>query len=567
MTVGTAYFYALGTISYSNRIYPLSPGSQYFHTEQVKYSADVQQRITVPAFPGYETVNLVRLGDLYYWCVGFVQSASVNSAIQFSLELCTVPSFLTSGMTVSGLFSRTPSRQMDRVLKEQISASQLMQTSKVALGKIRYQRMTTTFEITEYRTFWCDIYVTGGRHYGTFIDIVVDSQPVGVGGTTSPIGEVSGASAYVSNDPDRGVRSFVTPEEIIAHLSISANQIIGIYISERCPFAVEYLDSWSPSSTPILTYYNPVRLQGATFTYMTSTNTRAYYDFEGNNPTVAGFNTLNISVDELTGLCGHVYITSNSGQNISELLVTPDDIDTGNLSVSYRTITDQSGIRTYISCNDEYAIIQEGQIPYESDSWIDYINYNKQYDQANFQTQYMSLMENLKTDNYKAYRDFNISNRKNFADAMLSASLLTPLSGVSNVITQFTNRYDYETDWNVRNRQNDTQLNVLQAELAAKEAYAKAQPITVYNTGYGWSYAWSSYLTGGLSIRSMLPMNVTSIDLRNYTARYGYASEGPRTLSIRTGYWQGAVLPSASLPTGYYFDELNKTLSTGVTIV
>lgn len=563
MTVGTAYFYALDNISYSNRIYPLSPGSHYFHTEQVKYSADVQQRITVPAFADYERVNLVRLGDLYYWCIGFSQSASVNSAIQFSLELCTIPSFLTSGMRVSGLFSRTPSRQTDRVLKEQISASQLKQSSKIALGKMRYQRYTSTMEITEYRTFWCDIYVTGGRHYGTFINIVMDSQAVGVGGTTKPVGEVMGAYAYVNGMT--ALRSFATPETIVSTLSISANQIIGIYISERCPFAVEYLDSFAP--TPIDRCYNLVRLQGAVMSYTASTNTIPYYDFEGNNPIVDEMKSLTVPVDELTGLCGHVYVTSNSGQNISELLVSPDDIDNGYLSVNYRTITDQSGIRTYISCNDEYAIIQEGQIPYESDSWVDYINYNKQYDQANFQTQYMSLMENLKTDNYKAFRDFNISNRKNFADALLSASLLTPLSGAGNVITQFTNRYDYETDWNVRNRQNDTQLNVLQAELAAKEAYAKAQPITVYNTGYGWSYAWSSYLTGGLSIRTMLPMNMTVSDLTAYTARYGYASEGPREVSIRTGYWQGAVLPSYALPTGYYFDELNKTLSTGVTIV
>lgn len=570
MTIGPVTFYSMRG-SLSSGEYPLFANGQdlsSYIVEQkgaVKYSKDVQQSITVPEFIGYETVNVVEMGGLYYWATSFRESTISQGSITYTLSLMAPTSFIKTGDTITASWKKTPIL-INRYLQQVISNDCMGTSRSIEIGAIPVRDSDPSVDAV----FWVE--VSGIAYYDGTGDIAgLDKWgffiPYSAFNNLSVVGR-----EYCQCDNETA--HFPTLLQVLEDPTILresstyillAENILSISVSYRCPYSIAY-SNYTQSGEP--TYAYRLDYSGPVTTLYNQSNVCAFHLYgpgalqpvdEMATPDPGEVYTMTLT--DMERVIGRTTIKDQNDNDIFN--IDHGLLDSNTIQVTVRTHTDITGIYTDYIFGSQTVTVPEGHLPYFGDVWKTYQAYKMNYDReayqnnAAFDAQQFAVNENIASQNTV------ISNLEIASSTLLNSNLwnmgITPAAaGAVDAMKLLleTNRDQYERGMNYVI---ETGRNAANYQLTQKQARSGQSP--VYNTGYGLVYLFKHSLRP-MRIALSMPKNMTTTYYNDWMELYGYACEGKADVTAQKGYYQGTLLNDGTI-VGKYFDELNRQFIQG----
>lgn len=550
MAVGTVEFYSMpGSISSGE--YPIFTENQDVSgylvesVEKCKYTKDLLQAVgPIAVFDDYDTVNMAKINDEWYWVVDWTTQSLQKESVIFGLSYNAPTSNLRLGQNLTGVFSRTPTRTRP-YMTAVISNDAMKGNRYVELANMGDYRLYAG--ATPSKLLWVEVvYITTTtadiKKYGFFATVDYESlEPSGV----------------VLSDNQLTNRRYPTINEVIQNpegiLDIQGDQIIQIAVSERCPFEYEILSFQYYTDT----YYS-IRLDGlAPVTVKNTTDYLIQVYIPGQSwPSSFGpSTTVSMTLTEIERTCGSLRIVTESGSVVATIPSQYGDT----ITLEVKCFDDYTGIYTDINFEGRLlATINEGHLPWAGSTWSQYQARQMEYDRQ------MTSMANQ-----QARADLNINleqSEMNQVFTQLNAiggvGLFNPGSWVSAVLTytEANARGRFEREAMSKRTSLEIQGNDLKQKLTEK--MMMAEPGTAYSMGYGTIYCKNTALHPA-RLQLEMPANLTTTYYNEFMAEYGYPSEGKQTLVLSAGFIQGQIINNGTI-TGAKFDELSRTLQNGI---
>lgn len=576
----TARFYDL-PVSLTTGEYPLftSGGPPIHHivqtVENVKVTKDLDQDLIVPTFEGYETISMVYLyGVGWYWVTGVETSTIYNETLVFHLRYAASTSNLIQSQSVKGIWTRRPTR--DTRVKQSISSSPLTATRLRALPTMSATTMATnSATLGSNQIFWIQITssnyisssgaVTSGKmtRYGCFAVNWSESNSVGF-------------LAYQSTESVGETIRYAYPtigdiyNNITAVTGIEASSVVDISVIPICPFDFsEYTwagDAGEGSYICLLKYggskvlpsigkdvvRKPIVSGGANITY----KFRVYnldYNFTIDSPydgyafyPVKRSDSITQTISAAQQNLGSLEIRNWEGNVVGTI---PNIRDYVSLSISY--ISDSSGIYTVINDNTStsHFILTSAKIPWVGTQWDTYKAYSMdtdrksiEYAQTQYDKQFQADMANAVFNGVLGAGVAGMGG--NVAGAAVGGVASLTSGVVSGVLGREINNMKLAQD------QELTEMRM------------KAAPGVVYSTAYGLNQiALMEQYGGGLYVS--MPYGVTTQNIADNAAEFGYPTEGVQTLTLGAGYYKGRILAAEDM-TGIIFTRLQEEFNNGL---
>ena len=537
--IGNVSLYSMrGSLSTGE--YPLLDGTetpvQTF--QNIGYQAGLQTEIRLPTFSGYDTVNVAKIDDRYYWITAFYERTNANGQIFYTLDYMGPTSWIKRGQSMTAYLDRSPV-----YLCDYLADSWTKGRTDI------YNGQDIGTELSDYQgnpMYWVQItgVDTDGdyRRYGCFVRINMTgtfSEPIIDYSVRAPNGYYPSLKQIINNVAD------FTP--------FTAESIKDISISRRTPYVhiTKTIEEMTTIRTEVIglsatDYINPsANGSGSYLTYdidtIINTNNSRYLIPE---------QIIEITLNDQMRMSGSFIVKDWNKNTVASFPVSE-----GN-ELYVQTYTDYSGIYTVISNDRRLISIPEGKIPYAGSGWDTYRAYDMVADRQQM----------LNSITY-ADRERQTELIGGTAESLISGALTGALAGGPvgaglGVVTGGVSAIGNIASSSIKR---DLELSKARDDLALKEMRAKNSIGTGYNVSYGLIYLTLTASDGNLVIGPELPLEDSSALLSAYTDRVGYPCEGLQTLNATNGYYQG-YLP-ADVGSGVYFNELNRTFRQGFKFV
>lgn len=552
MTTGTANFYKMRG-SLSSGEYPLFSANQNLtsylvHSVGVRYAKGLQTTVTVPAFTGYETANVVEIDGQYYWVTEWQESTTVNESITFVLDYMAPTSMLRRSETIKGNWKRTPALSRAS-LQDSVSSSPYLETRTIELSDLDCPPATS---FNNEMLYWMQIsgHDNSGnpKRYGLFIQWIKNRHKF-----------------QWSNPPYYDTSTEYVPLGVLltnlsTYTGMTESDIDDISISKRCPYT--FVQGSTNYSGHYWTKLIPAGGMSPSVLPATIINGYAIYDINAAEfaGTPGGFqvNTANITISLSSSerLISHISIRDWNSNNI----MTIPGGAYSSIQITATMHADAGGIYTIIQAGETQIAIPEGKMPYYGNAYDNYMAYSMNYDRLAMQYAKQNADYNLETDNAVSLGNGVSSMLSGLMIGGMTGNPITAISGVmSGVAGGATSYYQSSRAKELGYRQADQNF-----ELSKRRALD--QPTGGYNVGYGTSYALLNEMSP-LHVSIRKPSVASSTYLSSWAEQYGYPSEGVLSISVINGYYQGILLSDTSDKSGMYWDELNRTAQTGFKFV
>lgn len=563
MAISTVYIYYVANQQLANRQYVLQPSSTLLTTNNnIKNTGDFYQEIHIPYSASNATANMMKIDNKYYDILEVDNTTFKESSTVYKIALNPISTYITNGLTVTGMWDRTPTA-INKGVKINMTTDAYKPSRSVILPyegpKWGYEDKAFYVEISTRAGFnpgfnssstntWIKGIAGTTRRYGFFVPFNIDNL---VDNTTGWYHVNDGSTLYPSLMQIMSVVTDVVLDE-------GSDTIASVAISPRCP--------WKYRITNVGGY--PVQFDIMTgTTAIASTTMKGGYDGimlngSGADNNEAWSTSTELVLSDYERYCGRVIVEDELGNDIAEI---PTEIFSGTNSLSYYcyAVSDISGIYTVIRYNDKEIVIPEGQLPWLGNNWKDYMATTQSYDR-----------EMLKNSIDRTYDQAELDKRNAIANGVMNATYTGMMGGMSGkgatgaaigagmAIASTAITYD------TLSKQAKLDVNYLKADLAAKEGLIKQSSPSNYQLGSGLNYLISSCTLGGAKIRIDLPANGSSSEFTNYVSYRGYPCNKYASFSLSAGYIKGNI---HSLPTtvgsGYAMNMLRKEIAEGCRIL
>lgn len=582
MAMRAVDFYAL-PVSMSSGEYPLftdagAPSTYLKHSlSTVKVTNDMDQDLIVPTFDGYETISMVYIGGIgYYWVVGVDTSTIYNETIVFHLRYCAISSNIRTGESVKGIWTRRPT--YDPKVQQVISNASMRSILLAKLPTMSAAYMVSNRNIgSGIQVFWVQITssnyinssgsVTTGKitRYGCFAANLRDAS--------------AGFVAYKNTSAESATTYCAYPtigdifNNLTAVTGIEASSVIDISVIPICPYIfsehgwkvvtdegtmtgnyITLEDSYGNEITPSIgkdVVRKPIISSGQNTTYKFRIYNLdfnisidewldSYYVVERTS------DTLTFSMAQYLQNLGQIELRNWEGNTIASI---------GNISTyrafSVRYISDSTGIYTVV--NDStlglHYVIPSAKIPWIGTQWDTYKAYSMdtdrksiEYAQAQYDKQFQSDMANAA---FNGVLGAGVAGMSGNAAAAAVGGLTSLASGV---VSGYLGR-----EMNSMKLAQDQELT---------EMRIKASPAIAYSTSYGLNQIKLMEMYGG-GVYALVPSDSGGEYYENYSAEFGYPTEGVQTLTIKAGYYKGRILTTDDM-TGVIFNRLQEEFNNGL---
>lgn len=550
MSVATAHFYQMrGSISSGE--YPLFSENQdlsgfEISSASVRYAKGMQTVIDVPMFSGWENVNVVELDGQYYWATMCTESTTVNGSVTFVLDFMGPTSFFRRNASVKGNWHKLPTRS----------------------GYLRQQMMNDVVKIKEVELFdeldcpegiyWMQASGLDSSNkiqiYGWFVEYM-------------NFGVLDFAIGGVPCD-DTGTKYYPTVRELFKSVSdtlpgLTAQTLIDVSISKRCPFLYEQQNTQLPSTkyiqlkkligSPTIAP-GKINNNGAYVYDLTPDNALEVIDtlFQPASTTV----TLDLSNYEID--CGSVAIMDWNKNSVMQIMPTDSDA----LTITASMYVDLSGVYTIIRSGDQQITITEGKMPYFENTWDTYRAYQMDTDRMAMNNSIEYARQQAELDAVTGVMNTAIS----AASTGVMAGAITGSKGAAvgvGILSQVAG-----TTVSLYASDRARQLSELKAENDFKLSQKKAiqQPQTAYNLGYGQIYCKLNE-DNPLCVTISVPNHLDSAYYSAWCSDMGYPAEGVKNTTVNYGYYQGKLIVNSLEQSGMYWDRCNETFMNGFKFV
>ena len=546
--------------AYSSRQIPIGDLSEYeMHTvSNVKCSEDLVQSIAVPSFDDYSKANMVMINDEYYWVSGYRTKTYQEEVVIFDIVYNAVSSHLLPDTTVTGMFERVP-LNLDKRMNFTIKDDTLIKSRSVVLATDNIQSgvagpVYTIQIVSSYN-------IVTKESGGVYRYITFSGDPYKVALVTQNIWvKCNGDAPGVDN-------LYVTPtvDKIISNLTestgIPADSIIDISISVRCPFAFGkdtrdvggiYLVDNSGFEHPIyavdLEKWAPYNYNGMGIKYAIFMIDPRIKIWTPVKPGYGVKKTLSIILTDMEMHLGVISIVDEGGNILATI---PKELAVDNvIEVEYQTISDFTGLYTYIYYAGNVMKLPEGKLPWVGSSWADYQIRSMSSDRAEL---------NLSINSARDQR--NIELVEGAANAVMTGVVAGVMTGGIGAIAGVAQFAGSAISAEAKGRLGE---RVAREEMNIRHGRVKDSAPSSFNTMYGLIYIDNRDLMGGACIRLDMPGDTTRIEYETYVNNWGYPCTGVKSFNITEGYIKG-MLTETIVP-GLKGDLLNEELMKGVRI-
>lgn len=510
-----------------------------------KFTKDFQQRITVPEFDAWTTVNMARLTSgawtRWYWITDRHTSSITNSAIEFAIEFNAPTSMLTQSSTLNGYWTRAPTNIS--VYKGQSVMSGAMEIDSIQAFN---NSIVTLTELGTYQLFWVSVTATYNPDLNkdalTIIGFpIAISQADDSAKLTESRIYTGLTTATLSSD------AFPTLTDIIndaSSIGLTVEQILDVSISVILPY--EYKVTKDSISGAQVIRFNLKQDD----TEYTATKLGTYCGYIPNNYYQnLIWDKQYVSIPEMISDCGSVGIINESGAIVQQIPTAwfGEDLST---YISVQCIVDYCQMYLKITFGEQIIQMPTTHIPYIGSAWDTYRAYSLAYDREAMEFSINNARESL-----------NVQTNANVANGVigaignvLSGDIGGAVSGLLGSGIQTTTAY----------RQQDIADKATRFDQDLTERRIQAQPASAYGTSYGLSYIWNCLKQIPGIVKSK-PAGLTDEIYNDYVTRYGYSVEGKASLTVQTGFYRGQLVTSAT-NSGGEFDRLNEVFMNGLHI-
>lgn len=479
------------------------PGNIIYTAENVKVSEELDFVLNIEYFDNYSKVNIIKVGDRYYDVLQVKEISRKSSVLQFTVTYNPISSLLTSGSSLYGWFERTPTK---------IYPSARINIATDTLKQSRFIALNDLHEGGRRRDYYVQIVSRGDSRltmYGTFMRYTP--------GHPADILETTLKSTEDSSKRFPSMRAIIN--DIDTALGILSDEIVGIYVSARCPWDFKFV---SPDS------YDFIKINGDVVT--------PEFDDNGKNGKVRinssacerkSETAATITLTDKERYTGTVSIVNQTGSVIG--VIPTEYFDRYNkLNFTWQPYADYTGVYTIVKYADQMIIIPEGQLPWVGEAWATYAARSREFDREAMLHAIQNSRDQLNID----------------IASGVSGSILTGTVGAasgSGLLGLFGGIAQAGIDiWASTARQQMTERDILfQQQLL--EARVKAAPSSNYQTGYGLDYLRASLYDMGLGIRIDTPANLTDNEFYQHMAQFGWPLNRLATVGITDGYIKGQL--------------------------
>ena len=530
MPTGAIDLYRLEGVSLSNGTYPLRGGTDPtpWKTVTGRYLTDLRQSIKLPYQAGMESVNILRFGGAWWWVLSMDTSTDQGRSVVMVVSYNAPTSLLIKGTTVNGAWGRLPTSSA-RIQRQAIS-SPMEHTKTWELPKLPKSAG---------QIYWVQATVqetaTGGdatltHRLGCFV-------------TYSEAGDTSEEVAYATGKSYPSLADILTDAEGV--YGVTADSILDISISVRCPW------QWTYASGGVITLDSKT----ATAISVREGSKGVLYEIDKDPAFLAqvvGWSTF-MTLDGITDLeyaSGQITLRTEDTATVASY--TPTTVSAESAWQIY-TISDLTGVYTYIKANGYLSCIQEGHLPWSGTSWEQYRAYQLAYDRQAMEQSidYAHQRQSL------AIAEAGVNTLNSVAMGAMGGNPLSIITGaISGVAGLGIQTWASGEEQRIADSEaRDTQ--------ALAERRAMGGPSTPYNTGYGLIYCATTVRTPA-SIWLEMPKGLTTELDDAYTAWFGHPSDHVGRVTVGAGYYRGEIYGEVfGHETGPRYDRLVEVARNG----
>lgn len=547
MAIEDINLYYIPNHQFANRQFFIGTKTAYLidTITNIKVTENMVQSIQIPWDDNFNYVNLIGIGTKFYDVLGIDKQTFKERSIILNILLNPVVSFLSSGLSVSGYWERTPSKQHNGMTVN-IGNDVLKTTRTVALPRLVsdgttpsfYYQITAKYDIVNSDASQICSYC-GIAPWSVFM---IGSQTVNAYKNNSALtGEYWVPIKYIINDID-------------TNIGLPSNSIVDVSISARCPWRT------ATNIGANRTYYTMldvadaeipgIDLAGNTLRVIKIEGSGLYFDWDR-------YVSKTLTLTDYERFAGKVFVCDEMDNIVTEI---PTELFNSSNQLEYYCYgdSDYGALNTHFKFGDRVIVWPEGHLPWVGDNWADYINGALTYDRAEMGRNVESVTRQQEIDTVAAMSNAMLTGAIGAASGNPAGAVLgSAQMGLGLITAEMTARLSREQ---------------LYAKQRNKENYIKTQPSSNYQVAYGLDYCNRSALTGGAKIKIQTPSNMTSTDFANYISYNGYPCGKYATFNLSSGYIEGTLY---SVPVdganpkgnGAEMDALRKEISNGVRIV
>ena len=546
MSVSLAKFYKMRG-SLSSGEYPLfTSGQNLTHllisSATVKYAKGLQTKLTVPAFTGWDIVNIVELDGQYYWVTLSKESTTYNGSVEFTLDYMGPTSFFRSGASVKGIWNRTPTNKCTYMKDNIMNDYMIVKSTNLTTLDLDKSSVNINGDSHVY-AYWVQItgYDSNGdlKQYGGFVGYnakfngfdYVQIQGSGVDLVLYPLLEdlISNIGTYTEG--------------------LDVNGIIDFSISKRCPY--KYQRTTGTASTNYQNYCYKL-LDAANDPLTPDIGPSGYKMYRiDNKALIENTATVTITPTDMDRHIGSLDVRDWNNNVIANIPMLSSSV-----AINIRVHSDWSGIYTIMQYSDAMITVPEGKLPYIQNNYDTYRAYQMDTDRQVMLNAINNARYQRETDQMVAVGNTVVSTTSGLAMGMLTGNIASAsLGAISGLASGVVNAYEADRNYELTN------IRIKQDfELSKKKALN--QPQSNYNVAYGLIYCAMNEINT-LRIVMSEPNNIDNAYYTSWRDNFGYPAEGLIDLTISNGYYQGKLISDDYDKSGMYWDECNKTFMQG----
>ena len=551
MSTSLAKFYRMRG-SLSSGEYPLLSTGQdltdyLISSATVKYAKGLQTKLTVPAFTGWDTVNIVELDGQYYWASLSKESTTYNGSVEFTLDYMGPTSLFKTGASVKGNWHKIPANTFD-YLRAEITNDFLSESETWRPKDIEIEKVFKLGTI-EHIGLWYQIigYDSSNniKKYGGFMPYSIDEHRFDYSHVFMKAGSASVQYVYPN--------LYDLIQNINRYTGLDATKILDFSVSARCPYKFNKADQTGASITGYLQlYYNNTMTEPEQRYYASGSPATYYYLYDITNyPYDQMDQTITITLNEEKRAIGSLGIRDWN----NNIIMTMPNRETH--TINFRTVGDLNGIYTVIRTPTQLITVPEGHLPYLSNSWEYYKAYQMDTDRQAMENAIKYARNEFETGQMTAMANTAINAvSTGVMGGAIAGAYGGAFMGIASGLAGMTVGMFEQT--------RALELKEMQArdDFQLSQRKARMEPQTAYNVGYGGIYAELNILSP-LRVSLSMPENIAYGYYDDWVDVFGHPAEGVADVAIENGYYQGKLLSDASDRSGMYWDECNRTFMEG----
>ena len=356
-------------------------------------------------------------------------------------------------------------------------------------------------------------------------------------------------------------------DNLLTMLTSQSNvEIIGINISEFCPF--EYtVGTYDASNQYILINDNAGNPAGQSNNDYLGDHYKSY----AMPPGVSNFTPAAYTTDK-KAKTGTITLTPSNfeianGQYVildsyrNRVATIPRELMSSSMSIDYMTFSVLEGTYTILKMGNWMITLKSTVFPWTTSSWVEYRNFNMQYDRQ-------ALQNSIDFTN----KELENSLIDGAATGIIGGSLAGAMTGggIGAGLGAFTGISSFASAGISGMIKRDMTIEKLRREQELTEQRMRNGPITLNNFASGLSFYEMVTLLGGAEIILEMPAGLTETEWTAQTGLWGYPSNKvlQSSVALQEGYYKGRVTaitgPQNDSGKGVYLEKIINEFDNGV---